>query len=135
MAPLENHVYRLDKMLTWLLTEQKKVEADAQLGGTAKQLARQLTDIKVLEQNMNDNKTRLKSLNEEGYKHLYNAGKWPGLCFITVVRPLVGAHHGFVWVSGFTKKAKKSLVNIIFFHYIVEMMFISSRTKSKIHFY
>ena len=74
MAPLEAHVYKMDKMLVWLLAEQVKLEKDAQLGGTSKQLMRQLNDVKEMEQNLNQNKPRLKSLNEEGYKHLYNAG-------------------------------------------------------------
>ena len=74
MAPLESHLYRLDKMLAWLLAEQKKVEKDRQLGGTYTQLNKQLCNVKELEKNLNANKQRLKNLNEEGYKNLYNAG-------------------------------------------------------------
>ena len=74
MAPLESHAYRMDKLLNWLLAEQVKVEKDAQLGGTTSQLLRQLNAVKQLEVDLNNNRDRLKNLNEEGYKNLYNAG-------------------------------------------------------------
>ena len=88
MAPLESHAHRMDKFLGWLLAEQRKVERDDQLGGTYNQLSTQLASVRELEENLNANKCRLKSVNEDGVTYLYGAGvtdeflKTHGTCLV-----------------------------------------------------